>query len=323
MARAHSVLVGVDGSTAGQRALDWAAGHAARTGSALHLVTAYALPTITSASLDGGYVAIDDDAMHEAATSVLADAAQRVRSVVPEVTTQVVPGDATASLVDLSREHELAVVGTRGRGGFAERLLGTVSSALPAHAWCPTVVVPTRRGEDGSGTRTGGPDAPTATRLPPRRVVVGVDGSPTARLALERAAQEARLWGAELITVAGVPLSTNGGVLAWLPAAIDRDAVLRDVRETLDAAVDELEQRHPGLAVRRVVLDGTGAELLVEFSRSVALVVVVSRGRGGFTGMLLGSTSQAVLHHAGCPVMVVTRRCEAEPEDAGGPASRA
>ena len=63
------------------------------------------------------------------------------------------------------------------------------------------------------------------------------------------------------------------------------------------------------------MLDGTGAQLLTEFSTAVDLVVLGSRGRGGFAGLLLGSTSQAVLHHASCPVMVVTTRCKDDDDE--------
>ena len=76
----------------------------------------------------------------------------------------------------------------------------------------------------------------------------------------------------------------------------------------LDVVVDRALVDHPDLTVKRHVLDGTGAELLTEFSTATDLIVVGSRGRGGFAGLLMGSTSQAVLHHAVCPVMVVTSR---------------
>uniref|UniRef100_UPI002027DE88 universal stress protein n=1 Tax=Actinotalea sp. C106 TaxID=2908644 RepID=UPI002027DE88 len=197
------------------------------------------------------------------------------------------------------------VVGTRGRGGFAERLLGTVSSALPAHAHCPTVVVPFRQADLDEGRPQRGTSGV-------RRIVVGVDGSAAAEAALAHAIHEAEIWDAELTAVAGVPVGSGAGILAWLPAAVDHEAVLRDVAEGLDVVVDRALADHPGVQVRRHVLDGTGAALLTEFSTAVDLVVVGSRGRGGFAGLLLGSTSQAVLHHAVCPVTVVTTRRQDE-----------
>lgn len=294
------VLVGVDGSPASLHALDWAVGHARAHGFGLHLVCAYSVPSFTAAALDGGYAAIDDTAIQEGARAVLDEAVSRVGGAV-RTTAAVATGDAAAVLVELSRGAAAVVVGTRGRGGFAERLLGTVSSALPAHAHCPTVVVPHRGGEDGENLEP---------VRPVRRMVVGVDGSPAAEAALARAIHEAEVWDAELTAVAGVPVGSGSGILAWLPAAVDHEAVLRDVAEGLDVVVDRALADHPGLQVRRHVLDGTGAALLTEFSTAVDLVVVGSRGRGGFAGLLLGSTSQAVLHHSVCPVMVVTTKAE-------------
>jgi len=306
MPRDDVILVGVDGSLPSLFALQWAAGEAGRHGWGLHLVCAYSLPSFTAASLDGGYAALDDTVIQEGARAVLAEAAERVAGLGFPVTTTVHAGDAAGVLVDLSHDARMVVVGTRGRGGFADRLLGTVSSALPAHAHCPTVVVPLR---DADGN-----PVPDDAELPPsrpvRRIVAGMDGSDAAARALDYAITEASAWGADLTAVAGVPIGSMTGVLAWLPSSVDHEQVLADLQEGLNVAVDRALVDHLDMTVKRHALDGTGAELLTEFSVATDLIVVGSRGRGGFAGLLLGSTSQAVLHHAQCPVMVVTNRCE-------------
>ncbi|WP_166850504.1 universal stress protein [Isoptericola sp. BMS4] len=319
MTRPEVVLVGVDGSAASLHALDWAAGYARRTGWGLHVVCSYSLPSFTAASLDGGYAALDDTAIQEGAKAVLAEAQERVERTGVEVTATVATGDAAGVLVEQSREHGLAVVGTRGKGGFTERLLGTVSSALPAHSHCPTVVVPYRGAEEGDADVAEHRDGDGAHEV--RRIVVGVDGSPSAEVALRHAVAQAKVWDAELVAVAGVPLGGGAGVLAWLPSQIDHEQVLADMKAGLDATVDRFEAENPGMRIRRHVLDGTGAELLTEFSTGADLVVVGSRGRGGFRGLLLGSTSQAVLHHSQCPVLVVTRKCDEEMREDAEPAA--
>lgn len=318
MKRDAEILVGVDGSAASMHALDWAAAEARTRRRPLHVVCSYTLPSFTAASLDGGYAALDDTAIQQGARAVLAEARQRVEGGGLEVVTTVATGDAAAVLVEMSRDASLAVVGTRGKGGFADRLLGTVSSTLPAHAYCPTVVVPLRDQRRGGVVPT---DESSPVVRPVRRMIVGVDGSPQADLALRHAIAEATAWGAELTAVAGVPVGTGSGVMAWLPATIDQAQILADVTEGLNVVVDRALADHPDVTVRRVVLDGTGAELLTEFSTATDLIVVGSRGRGGFTGLLLGSTSQAVLHHAACPVMVVTNRCAEKVPAGGGAAS--
>lgn len=305
MTRSAEILVGVDGSAASLHALDWAAQEARVHGLGLRLVCGYALPSFAAASLDGGYAALDDSAIRAGAQAVVQDAAERVAGTGLPVTSHVMVGDASAVLIDESARVRMAVVGVRGGGGFAERLLGTVSAALPAHAHCPTVVVPTRRPGKGPSPDE---EEPLVVR-PVHRVVVGVDGSPQAELALRHAIGEAQAWGVELVAVTGVPLTAGTGALAWLPAAIDHDRVLRDVEEGLESLIDRVSaEEQDGVTVKHQVLDGTGAQLLTEFSVETDLLVVGSRGRGGFAGLLLGSTSQAVLHHAHCPVMVITQR---------------
>ena len=247
------VLVGVDGSPESLAAVDWAVARAECQGWRVHILCAYSLPSFTTASLDGGYAALDDSAIRSGAQAVIDEAVERVKKSGVAVTSSLETGDPAGVLVDLSEEATLAVVGTRGGGGFADRLLGTVSSARRALKW---------------------------------------------------AVAEAEAWGAELTAIAAVPMASGAGALAWLPAAVDREQVLADVRSWLDRAINEALEGHEGVTVRRHALDGNPAELLAEFSTAVDLIVVGSRGRGGFSGLLLGSTSQAVLSHASCPVLV-------------------
>lgn len=306
MSHEDVVVAGVDGSQASLAALDWAAAEARRLGWRLHIVCAYSVPAFTVASLDGGFAAVDDTAIQAGAQAVLDDAVARVSGDL-QVSAALELGDPAGVLVELSRSAGLAVVGTRGGGGFADRLLGTVTSALPAHAHCPTAVVPLVQ-PDEQGAQT--------PFVPVRRIVVGVDGSESATIALRRAVDEAVAWDAHLTAVATVPIGGSAGSLAWLPAAVDRDEVLADVREGLSVAVDRAVDGRD-VKVSQHALDGNAAALLAEFSTAVDLVVVGSRGRGGFAGLLLGSTSQAVLHHAASPVLVVPARSAREDEGPG------
>ncbi len=294
------VLVGVDGSTASMMAVDWAIAEAKQLGWRVHVVCVYSLPTFSGATLDGGYLAIDDKQIRAGAERVVADAAARAAGSGVVITTAVEPGDSTGVLLELSRQAGLIVIGKEGGTAFADRLLGTVSTSLAPRAHCPTVIVPVH-GEKHT------------LRLPVRRIVVGVDGSVSAKKALKRAIQEAELWGAELTAVAAVPIAQGAGAMAWVPGNIDRDQLLADVREGLNVTVDQaLGDRT--LTVRRHALDGSPAALLTEFSTAVDLLVVGTRGRGGFAGLLLGSTSQTVIAHSDCPVLVVPAKLDDEGE---------
>ncbi|MCL2455069.1 MAG: universal stress protein [Micrococcales bacterium] len=294
MGHESKIVVGVDGSAQSLRALDWAMQEAVARERELVLVCAYTVPAFSATTLDGGFAALNDAAIRAGAEQVLVASAVHAETAGVTVSTELAVGDASGVLVAASKTADLVVVGSRGRGGFAGRLLGAVSSALPAHASCPTVVVPLRETQDGA-------------TVPVKRIVVGVDGSPSSELALRHAVVEAEMWQAELVAVAGVPVAQMTGVLAWLPSAVDTEKVLRDHETSVSQMLDRVLEGHD-LRVRRIVLDGTGAELLTEFSSAADLIVVGSRGRGGFAGLLLGSTSQAVLHHSQCPVMIINSR---------------
>ncbi|HQY33222.1 MAG TPA: universal stress protein [Actinotalea sp.] len=273
--RGGEVLVGADGSDAGTVAVRWAAAEARQLGWRLRVV----VPATSAARGD--------------ARAVLDATVRQLGDDDLDLVATVEHGDPGEILVEAARDAGLAVIGTNRQGGLLEQQLGVLAPWLPQHAGCPTVVVPVREGRDVAG--------------PVRRIVVGVDGSDAARTALARAVVEAQAWGARLTAVCGVPMSTPTGVPGWQPASVDREALLAEVEAGLDRAVKDATAGR-AVDVRRHALDGSGAALLVEFSTAVDLVVVGARGRGGFTGLRLGSTSRTLLHHAACPVMLVPAR---------------
>ncbi|MHC6593789.1 universal stress protein [Arthrobacter sp. C152] len=306
----EGIVVGVDGSEHGQCALVWAAREAQRRRRPLHIVTAYSVPIFAASGLDGGYATVDDSVIREGAEAIARQAVDKVAGYDVDVSSSVENGDAAGVLLEMSGSAELLVVGTRGRGGFVGRLLGSVSSALPAHAKCPTVTVPLfcsdRLGETTEDRRIKAEQAKTGHRQVENVVVVGVDGSEQARVAVLEAADQAVRLGAALRVVCAVP--QYSGSLAWVPAPMDRKALFDDIRVTLDAGMAWLRSHYPRLQADYELKDGSPVDVLVEESRHVELVVLGTRGRGGFTGMLLGSTSDGVLHHAKGPVMVVPDR---------------
>lgn len=136
-------------------------------------------------------------------------------------------------------------------------------------------------------------------------IVVGVDGSEGAKEALRFAVEEARLRGASLrlVTAWHVPAALYGAGVA--PAITDPDPFEEGARAASDEALAEVGERAKEIEVEQVVREGQPAELLADEARSAALLVVGSRGLGGFRGLLLGSVSQQVAHHAPCPVVIV------------------
>ena len=297
------IVVGVDGSDQSICALTWAAREARRRDVPLHVVTAYTVPIFAASSMDAGYTAIDDAVIRDGARSVQEKSLARISQHGLEIVPRVESGDASAVLLDLSEDAELMVVGSRGRGGFVGRLLGSVSSALPAHAKCPTVIVPLRTAgrlpESGVAAPAGSP----VTDDVHQAVVVGVDGSEQARAASLAAAEQARSMGLPLRIVCALP--PFSGSLAWVPAPLDLEALHEELMVQLTAGREWLQSHFPDLEVSVELVDGAPAEIMVERTAKAELVVLGSRGRGGFAGMLLGSTSQSVLHHAKGPVMVV------------------
>lgn len=303
------IVVGVDGSEQGNCALLWAASEAKLRKSKLHLVTAYTIPIFAASGLDGGYATVDDDVIRQGAEAVLREAAAKIESCGLEVDARVENGDAAGVLLEMGESAELLVFGSRGRGGFMGRLLGSVSTALPMHADCPTVTVPLncadRLGDAAS-------DAPALADVP-AVVTVGVDGSEHARFAVLQAAEEAVRHQLKLRIVCAVQPYT--GTLAWMPAPVDREALFAEIQEQLDAGEKWIRHHFPELDVETALIEGSPVDVLVEESKTSRLIVLGTRGRGGFAGMLIGSTTDGVRHHTKAPLMVVRDREDPRRDD--------
>jgi nucleotide-binding universal stress UspA family protein len=288
----HPVVVGVDGSECALQAVRWAAAEAARRHRPLRLVAAHTWPA-------GGLVG--DPGLGIDPRAVLRDVVRgRLAAAEPAaaetvagrpVETADVEGDPVAVLAGESERAELLVLGDRGLGGFTGLLIGSVAVALCTRAGCPVVVV---RGAEAD---------PTVPR--PEPVVVGVDGSPSSEAAIAFAVEAAAVRGVPLLAVHAwhdVPVDPT------LVPLVDWDAVESDEREVLAERLAGLRASRPDPEVRTQVVRDRPARALVDESRGAQLVVVGSRGRGGLRGMILGSVSQQLLHHAHCPVAVVRGR---------------
>lgn len=294
------IVVGVDGSAASDHAVRWAAGNAARRRTPLQLVATmfvagtYGVPV----GLPPSYF---DDQEREGerrlarASALAREVAESARFVhaprpVPlTVECELVTGHPVPVLLDRAGSARMVVVGSRGLGEVTGDLLGSVGSAVAAHARCPVAVVPSR--SDGADT-LGGP------------VVVGVAGAPGADRVLTEAFTEASLRGTELIAVhawSDTPVTD----LFSLNRGLDWTSIRGREEAALAEALAGHSDNFPDVKVRRTVVEDRPARTLAELAKLAQLVVVGCRGRGGFASMLLGSTSRSLLHSVTCPLLIV------------------
>ncbi|CAG4926026.1 universal stress protein [Acidithrix sp. C25] len=133
------------------------------------------------------------------------------------------------------------------------------------------------------------------------RVVVGVDGSPSSKAALEFAAEEAKLRHAvlEIVHIWGLPTMAYGGYVSQL------DDFEKDGVKFLDEITTKAKESYPDITIESTIRQGPPAVALIERGNNADLVVVGSRGHGGFTGLMLGSVSQQLAHHANFPLVIV------------------
>ena len=316
--RPLGVLVGYDGSDQSVRALYYAARAARRLERPLTVVTAFTVPNLAYSDVATTPAVPAEVARLAAAQEQLEGARQHLEGYPGPVELRTEHGDAAGVLVRLSEEARMVVVGSRGRGGFLGRLLGSVSSALPGHAHCPTVVVP-RQYELGELTGAG--------RFTPRDedtpVLVGVDGSAHSDRTVRHAVIAARTRQAplHLLMVISSIEDWGGASMAWLPDPDLMDRHRRELETRLEEEAAALRAEHPDLTITsEAVMAEPVSELLARTSAS-QLTVLGTRGHGRVASTLLGSISQAVLQRAEGPVMVVPPLCSEDP-DADGEATR-
>lgn len=289
------ILVGFDHSPSATAALRWAQDEAARRQAPVRLV--YGYEWSGEATPVPGLAAWPDPAVRQEAVAAITQASTEARAARPEVslTASVVDGPVVSTLCELSQRARMLVVGHRGLGGFTGMLAGSVTSHVAAHAHCPVVVV---RG-----------CAPA--RQP---VVVGVDDAAGSEHTLGFAFEQAAARAVDLVAVR-----------AWQPPPVPvrcwRDQTAEDRYQPCpQSALDQLkaaeqrlasemlqgwQEKYPQLPVQLQLVPTNPARALVEASADAQLVVVGARGRGGFDGLLLGSVSRQLIHHARCPVAVV------------------
>ena len=290
------IVVGVDHSEGAKAALRFALEEAKLRQATVRVVHAWQYGYIGATGLEGAYPPVGGDIkeLRDAAETALEDT---LRESIPETDTveierRVVQGRAAAALVDESRGADLLVVGSSHHTRFGRTLLGDVRRGVVRHAPCPVAVAP-RAGDPGAlGT-----------------VGVAFDGSPEADEALRLGDALAREPGRRLriFVVAQLPEIARAYVYPddW---ARHREALHRRAGQLLDRALSGLGAHAGG-----VVIDGDAARDLVAASREVDLMVVGSRCWGPARRVVAGSTSDHLLHHAACPVLVAPRTAKAAP----------
>jgi nucleotide-binding universal stress UspA family protein len=294
MPNERAVVVGIDGSESAVHAAVWAGAEASRRSLPLRLVAVYFVPHTGMSGIVGSLGQIREG-MAKQARDRLEEARAAVLAVFPGLTVRVAAREwnSVAALLHESERAKLLVLGCRGLGGFTGLLIGSTAVSLAVHAHCPVVVVrgPVREPEVAAS------------------VVVGVDGSAASDDAVAFACEEASLRGTGVTVVHAWNEMLTGTVP---PELLDADSAETE-RDEIKALADYLSgwtEKYPDVPFSFVVKRGSPSKVLLSQTKHAQLIVVGSRGRDGFTGMLLGSTSQALVVHSSCPVAVIRPQSE-------------
>ena len=285
------LVVGVDGSAASYAAVGWTAQEATIRGLPVRLVHVVAPTSMSSTEAPNSTITHEQEVK---ARHVIDQARRIVDGVQGEarlkVRVEIRYAGVLATLVDASRDAHMIVVGARGFDGFGWHMLGSVSAGLLHHAHCPVTIV---RDPESAG-REIHDDAP---------VVVGIDGSRASEAATALAFEEA---SRRRVPLVALHAWSDVGVFPIL--GMDWHVYRDEGDEVLGERLAGWQEIYPDVQVHRRLVCDVPARWLVNESDSAQLVVLGSRGRGGFDGLHLGSVSSAVAQSARVPVIVVRSR---------------
>jgi nucleotide-binding universal stress UspA family protein len=284
----YGIAVAVDGSAESDAAVRWAAREALLRKADITLVHVVAPVVVT---WPVGYLRASYAEWQEENAQHAIEQAQKIfqaevgDETLPSVRAHVIHDYVAPGLVTASRDAEMIVTGSRGLGGISGTLLGSVSRTLLHHAGCPIAII-----------HTNGTDAHHRTAP----VLVGIDGSPASEAATALAFDEASRRNVDLVALHAW---SDVGITPVL--GMDWQGFEDQGHEVLAERLAGLQEQYPDVHIQRRVVCDRPAHWLVDESDDSQLVVLGSRGRGGFAGLLLGSVSTAVAEAAKCPVLVV------------------
>ncbi|WP_102418541.1 universal stress protein [Mycobacterium sp. 4858] len=284
----HGVLVCVDGSVASDAAVAWGTREAVMRGMPITLM--HAVPPVVVGWPVGQLYADMPEWQQDSAQQVIDRAREALGASLggaepPEIRTQTVYSAIVPALIEASEDAWMLVAGSQGLGALGRLLLGSVSTGLVHYAHCPVAVI---HSDEDAAPDFGAP------------VLLGIDGSPASEAATALAFDEASRRGVGLVAL---HVWSDVGVFPIL--GMDWHDREKEGQEILAERLAGWQERYPDVHVERKLFCDKPSEWLLKESEQAQLVVVGSRGRGGFPGMLLGSVSSAVAQSARVPVLVV------------------
>jgi nucleotide-binding universal stress UspA family protein len=286
------IVVGVDYSPASDAALAWALDAASRRQAELRIVHVCELSQRQLEALGESATRLRGQA-RDRGQRLLDDAVRIAGKTHPDVrvTPHLCLGSAARRLITESTRADVLVVGNLGLGEFAGLLLGSTALCVASFAHSTVVAVPASTGIEATA----------------RGVVVGIDEPRDAHAALRFAFREAGDLAEPLTAVHAwhVPYVLATGPYGVPPLRYDFEPLSRLESTLLDTALDGWPDRHPAVEVIKKVPCGHPVLKLVEEAKHARLLVVGARGRGEVRGLVFGSVSHALLHHAPCPVAIV------------------